>query len=56
MLKARPGAGLTLGIGCDIPLNDRATVALTPYAATVLTTVDEPDWQFLYLGLSITWM
>ena len=51
-----PGAGLTLGIGYDIPLNDRATVARTPYAGMVLTTVDDPDWQFLYLGLSITWM
>jgi hypothetical protein len=50
-----PGAGLTLGIGYDIPLNKGATVALTPYAGVVLTTVDDPDWQFMYAGLSITW-
>jgi hypothetical protein len=50
-----PGVGLTLGIGYDIPLNKGATVALTPYAGVVLTTVDDPDWQFMYVGVSITW-
>ena len=50
-----PGAGLTLGIGYDIPLNKRATVALTPYVGLVLTTVDDPDWNFIYGALSITW-
>ncbi len=53
--ESSPGAGLTFGIGYDIPLNKRATVALTPYVGLVLTTVDDPDWNFVYAALSITW-
>lgn len=53
--EGSPGAGLTFGIGYDISLNRRRTVALTPYVGLVLTTVADPDWNFIYAGLGITW-
>jgi len=47
------GAGFVIGLGYDIPLNRSGSLALTPFANWVITTID-PTFDFLQFGLGLT--
>ena len=47
------GAGFVLGLGYDLPLNKSGSLALTPFANWVITTID-PTFDFLQFGLGLT--
>jgi len=47
------GAGFVIGLGYDLPLNRSGSLALTPFANWVITTID-PTFDFLQFGLGLT--
>lgn len=47
------GAGFVLGFGYDLVLNRSGSLALTPFANWVITTID-PTLDFIQFGLGLT--
>jgi hypothetical protein len=47
------GAGAVIGVGYDIPLNNSGSLALTPYANWVVSTIEYNPY-ILQLGLGLT--
>jgi hypothetical protein len=49
----KTGAGAVIGGGYDIPLNESGSLALTPYANWIVSTIDNNPY-ILQLGLGLT--
>jgi len=47
------GAGFVVGVGYDFSINKSGSLALTPFANWIITTID-PTFDFLQFGLGLT--